>query len=132
MDFNTTQKHGVIYADPPWTFKTFSDKGKDKSPEKHYPCMSLSDIVRLPVDRIAKDDAVLLMWVVDPLLDKAFNKNVFPFLVNSKFLESSVYTPNVFVLLFNVFSLESQFIGSCSSQTLVLVSLLINLYFTLW
>ena len=34
--------------------------------------MSLADIVRLPVDRIAKDDAVLLMWVVDPLLDKAF------------------------------------------------------------
>jgi len=34
--------------------------------------MSLADIIRLPVGRIAKDDAVLLMWVVDPLLDKAF------------------------------------------------------------
>ena len=72
MEFNTNKKHGVIYADPPWTFKTYSNKGKDKSPERHYSCMSLADIVRLPVDRIAKDDAVLLMWVVDPLLDKAF------------------------------------------------------------
>ena len=72
MEFNTNKKHGVIYADPPWTFKTYSNKGKDKSPERHYSCMSLADIVRLPVDRIAKDDAVLLMWVVDPLLDQAF------------------------------------------------------------
>jgi len=71
MDFNTNQKHGVIYADPPWTFKTYSNKGKDKSPERHYPCMSLADIVRLPVDRIAEDNAVLLMWVVDPMLDQA-------------------------------------------------------------
>ena len=70
MEFNTNKKHGVIYADPPWTFKTYSNKGKDKSPERHYPCMSIADIVRLPIDRIAKDDAVLLMWVVDPLLDK--------------------------------------------------------------
>jgi len=67
-----TKKYGVIYADPPWYFKTRSDKGKDKSPEKHYPCMPLADIIRLPVDRIAKDNAVLLMWVVDPLLDQAF------------------------------------------------------------
>ena len=72
MEFNTNQKHGVIYADPPWTFKTYSDKGKDKSPEKHYSCMSLTDIIHLPVGSIAKDDAVLLMWVVDPLLDQAF------------------------------------------------------------
>ena len=34
--------------------------------------LSIADIIRLPVDRIAKDNAVLLMWVVDPLLDQAF------------------------------------------------------------
>jgi len=70
--FNTNKKYGVIYADPPWTFKTRSDKGKDKSPERHYPCMPLADIIRLPVDRITKDNAVLLMWVCDPMLDQAF------------------------------------------------------------
>ena len=66
------KKYGVIYADPPWSFKTYSEKGKDRSPEKHYPVLSIADIIRLPVDRIAKDNAVLLMWVVDPLLDQAF------------------------------------------------------------
>ena len=66
------KKYGVIYADPPWSFKTYSEKGKDSSPEKHYPVLSIADIIRLPVDRIAKDNAVLLMWVVDPLLDQAF------------------------------------------------------------
>ena len=72
MNFNTNNKYGVIYADPPWSFKTYSEKGKDRSPEKHYPVLSIADIIRLPVDRIAKDNAVLLMWVVDPLLDQAF------------------------------------------------------------
>ena len=66
------KKYGVIYADPPWSFKTYSEKGKDRSPEKHYPVLSIADIIQLPVDRIAKDNAVLLMWVIDPLLDQAF------------------------------------------------------------
>ena len=66
------KKYNVIYADPPWSFKTFSDKGKDRSPENHYNVMSLQDICNLPVNNIANDNSVLLMWVVDPLLDKAF------------------------------------------------------------
>ena len=70
MDIN--KKYNVIYADPPWTFKTFSDKGKDRSPENHYNVMSLQDICNLPVNKIANENSVLLMWVVDPLLDKAF------------------------------------------------------------
>src|SRR5210317_1291444 len=72
MDFNTNNNYGVIYADPPWSFKTFSNKGKDRSPEKHYPVLNLTDICNLPVGRIAKDDSVLLMWVCDPMLDQAF------------------------------------------------------------
>jgi len=70
MDIN--KKYNVIYADPPWSFKTFSDKGKDRSPENHYNVMSLQDICNLPIDKISNDNSVLLMWVVDPLLDKAF------------------------------------------------------------
>ena len=70
MDINL--KYGVIYADPPWSFKTFSDKGKDRSPEKHYDVLSHNDICNLPVGNIARDNSVLLMWVIDPLLDKAF------------------------------------------------------------
>ena len=66
------KKYNIIYADPPWSFKTFSDKGKDRSPENHYGVMSLKDICNLPIDNIADDNSVLLIWVVDPLLDKAF------------------------------------------------------------
>ena len=62
----------MIYADPPWLFKTRSDKGKDRSPEKHYPVLSIADICNLLLSNIAKPDSVLLMWVVDPLLDQAF------------------------------------------------------------
>ena len=72
MIFNTNKKYGVIYADPPWTFKTYSNKGKDRSPEQHYDVLSHSGICRLPVGDLATVDSVLLMWVIDPLLDKAF------------------------------------------------------------
>ena len=65
-------KYNVIYADPPWTFKTYSNKGKDRSPEKHYSVMSFKDICNMPVGNIARDNSVLLMWAIDPLLDKAF------------------------------------------------------------
>ena len=53
-------------------FKTYSDKGKDRSPEKHYSVMTFKDICNMPINKIANDNSVLLMWVVDPLLDKAF------------------------------------------------------------
>jgi N6-adenosine-specific RNA methylase IME4 len=63
----------VIYADPPWTFRTFSAKGKGRSAEAHYDCMSLEDVKALPVASWAADDAILLMWATDPLLDKAMD-----------------------------------------------------------
>ena len=70
--FTATKKYRVIYADPPWTFETHSAKGKGKSAEMHYSCMSLDDIAALPVSRIADDDCALLMWVTDPYLKKSF------------------------------------------------------------
>jgi N6-adenosine-specific RNA methylase IME4 len=65
------KKYGVIYADPPWSFRTYSNKGKDRSPEKHYNVMSLNDICNMPVNDIADENCVLLMWVCDPMLDQA-------------------------------------------------------------
>ena len=62
------EKFDVIYADPPWTFRTWSNEGKDRSPEKHYDCMSLADIRALPVSDIAADNCALFLWVTDPLL----------------------------------------------------------------
>lgn len=62
----------VIYADPPWTFATYSRKGKGRSPEAHYDCMDLAGIKALPVGDWAADDAIVLMWATDPLLHRAF------------------------------------------------------------
>lgn len=61
----------VIYADPPWSFATYSRKGKGRSPDAHYDCMDLDAIKRLPVAGWAHPDAVLLLWATDPLLDRA-------------------------------------------------------------
>jgi N6-adenosine-specific RNA methylase IME4 len=61
----------VLYADPPWYFKTYSSKGNTKSPEQHYDCMGLDEIKALPVDQIAARDAVLFIWVVQPMIPQA-------------------------------------------------------------
>ena len=63
----------MIYADPPWTFATYSRKGKGRSAEAYYDCMSLDDIKALPVADWAADDCVLLLWTTDPLLPTAFD-----------------------------------------------------------
>ena len=74
MNFPPQLKHcRVIYADPPWTFATYSRKGKGRSPEAYYDCMSLAEIKALPVAESAPDDCVLLLWATDPLLEKAFD-----------------------------------------------------------
>ena len=61
-------KYNIIYADPPWTFKTYSNKGKGRSPEQHYACMTIEDIKNLPIQNIADDNCVLFIWVTFPLL----------------------------------------------------------------
>src|SRR5262249_41716388 len=61
----------VICADPPWTFGTWSDRGKGRSAEAHYDCMTLADIKALPVGDWAAPDCLLLLWATDPLLERA-------------------------------------------------------------
>jgi N6-adenosine-specific RNA methylase IME4 len=58
----------AIYADPPWRFSTYSDKGKGRSAEAHYDCMSLPEIKAMPVRDWAAPDAVLFLWTTDPML----------------------------------------------------------------
>lgn len=65
------EKYSVIYADPPWTYHTWSDKGNGRSAENHYPTMSIEDISALPVAELAAKDCALFMWVTFPTLRKA-------------------------------------------------------------
>lgn len=62
------KKYDIIYADPPWTFKTYSDKGKVKAPDRHYDVMTKADIQNLDVQSISSDDCVLFLWVTFPCL----------------------------------------------------------------
>ena len=62
-------KYQIIYADPPWQFETYSKKGSlQKSADCHYSCMSMEDIMALPVETLAAEDCVLFLWVTFPLL----------------------------------------------------------------
>lgn len=74
MSFSVpSNRYRVIYADPPWSFKTYSPKGKGRSADAHYDCMSMDEVKALPVAKWAERDAILLMWATDPLLDRAFD-----------------------------------------------------------
>jgi N6-adenosine-specific RNA methylase IME4 len=61
-------KFDVLYADPNWTFKTFSEKGKDKSADKHYACSPIEQISAMPVANSAAKNCVLFLWATAPLL----------------------------------------------------------------
>jgi len=63
--------YGAILADPPWRFSNYSAKGEAKNPVAHYDCMTLGDIIALPVNHLAAPDCALLMWATAPLLPEA-------------------------------------------------------------
>lgn len=66
------KQYSVIYADPPWQYRTYSKKGQGRSAESHYPTMSLEDIKALPVQMLAAKDCALFLWVTFPCLQEAF------------------------------------------------------------
>jgi N6-adenosine-specific RNA methylase IME4 len=64
-----TFRYGLIMADPPWKFETWSKAGKNyKSPENHYSTMKLDAIKALPVGHLAGRDCVLWLWATHPML----------------------------------------------------------------
>lgn len=72
--------YGAILADPPWHFKTYNEKGRQRcpdwkrfkgSPSRHYDTMTIDDLAALPVADVAADDCCLLLWVSWPMLPDA-------------------------------------------------------------
>jgi N6-adenosine-specific RNA methylase IME4 len=66
-------EYQAIYADPPWRFATYSEKGKGRSAEAHYDCMTLPEIKGLPVASWAAADTALFLWSTDPMLRHALD-----------------------------------------------------------
>ena len=64
-------KYGALLCDPPWQFKTYSDKGKGRAAEQHYDCMTYDDLRALPMAEWAAKDCALFLWTTDPMLPKA-------------------------------------------------------------
>jgi N6-adenosine-specific RNA methylase IME4 len=57
--------------DPPWHFAQFGavkDETTSRSPQKHYPTMSLDHLAKQPIGDVFAKDAFLFMWITGPLL----------------------------------------------------------------
>ncbi len=61
----------VIYADPPWRFHNYSSRGEGRNAISHYDCLSLDELMKLPVADFAAPDCTLFIWATDPLLPQA-------------------------------------------------------------
>lgn len=60
-------KYGAILADPPWAFRTYSNK--HTTPHRcavdHYTTMTASQLAEMSIADYAAKDCALFMWVVD-------------------------------------------------------------------
>lgn len=64
-------KAKIIYADPAWSFKTYSEKGQSRSASRYYNTLSVDDICNLPISDISDDDCTLFLWAIDSMLPQA-------------------------------------------------------------
>jgi N6-adenosine-specific RNA methylase IME4 len=64
-------KFAAIIADPPWSYGTYSAKGKGRAAEAYYDTMDLAAIKAVPVASWAAPDSVLFLWVHNSMLPEA-------------------------------------------------------------
>ena len=71
--YNTNKKYNIIYADPPWQYRAWSqDTGLGRTAEAHYHTMQKKDIqnMRNVIDKISDKNCVLFLWVTAPCLEE--------------------------------------------------------------
>lgn len=80
----------VILADPPWSFQTYSGaKVPQRALIPHYQCMSLEDLMAIPVVEVVADDAMLFLWILDSMIPEAIQLAAswgFPRLIKAGFV----------------------------------------------
>lgn len=66
-------KYQIIYADPPWSYKVWSEDKKSAQgcAKKYYQTMSIEDICNLPISELADKDCKLFLWATPPCLPEA-------------------------------------------------------------
>ena len=65
------REYALIYADPPWSFVTYSDRGLKKSAQRHYSCSPAGVLREMAVGDLAAQNSVLAMWATFPMLPQA-------------------------------------------------------------
>ena len=71
------KKYQIIYADPPWSYRNYSNQWHKDNPKSRwvgnqYNTMSIKEIKSLPIQDISDDNCVLFLWTTPPNLDVAF------------------------------------------------------------
>lgn len=68
--YNTNKRYNIIYADPPWQYKVWSNKAKGRSAESHYSTMNIEEIIKMKkvIEKISENDCVLFIWITYPCL----------------------------------------------------------------
>jgi N6-adenosine-specific RNA methylase IME4 len=64
----TGKNYGVILADPPWRFRTWTDTNDAKSARRHYSLMEIDEISALPVAEWAAPNCALFIWATWPTI----------------------------------------------------------------
>jgi N6-adenosine-specific RNA methylase IME4 len=65
--------YGTIVADPPWSFKTYTERDQGLIPargDQPYLAMTHEELVALPVRDLAAKDCVLHMWTISSHIDQ--------------------------------------------------------------
>ena len=74
----TKRRYATILADPPWSYYGNREKTSDQELNmwrRKYPygSMKLSEIQKLPVERIAAEDAILWLWTTNAMLQEGLD-----------------------------------------------------------
>ncbi len=68
------KKFNVIYADPAWSFNSKKSGGSMKSgASQKYDVMTIEDLKNLPVQDLAADNCLLVMWWVGAMPQEAID-----------------------------------------------------------
>lgn len=71
--FSTNKKYDIIYVDPPWEVKKIKRKVRPNQINFDYSTMTVEEISRLPISKIANDNSVCFLWTTQKYLPSAFN-----------------------------------------------------------
>jgi N6-adenosine-specific RNA methylase IME4 len=66
-------RFGAVYADPPWSWSSWSSTRQTRAASNHYGVMDLDGIKALPVADLAADDCALFMWSINSMLPQALD-----------------------------------------------------------